>query len=125
MKKPVSIALALLCAGALVGIFVASGLERSIQYLLYDVSARWEAPIVARNQSSVELVFVDQYSLDWVENNLGYSWPWPRELYGYMAQFFSKARSQTYDIIFSGTSPYGVQDDEHLRRYWPRQAMSL
>jgi len=106
--------LALLCAGALVGIFVASGLERSIQYLLYDVSARWEAPIVARNQSSVELVFVDQYSLDWVENNLGYSWPWPRELYGYMAQFFSKARSQTYDIIFSGTSPYGSQDDEHF-----------
>jgi len=106
--------LALLCAGALVGIFVASGLERSIQYLLYDVSARWEAPIVAKDQSSVELVFVDQYSLDWVENNLGYSWPWPRELYGYMAQFFSKARSQTYDIIFSGTSPYGSQDDEHF-----------
>lgn len=114
MKKPVSIALALLCAGALVGIFVATGLERSIQYLLYDVAARWEAPIVAKDRSSVELVFVDQYSLDWVENNLGYAWPWPRELYGYMAQFFSKARSQTYDIVFSGTSPYGVQDDEHF-----------
>jgi len=114
LKRPVSIALALLCTGALVGIFVATGLERSVQYLLYDVAARWEAPIVAKDQSSVELVFVDQYSLEWVESNLGYSWPWPRELYGYMAQFFSKARSQTYDIVFSGTSPYGAEDDEHF-----------
>jgi len=109
--------LALLCAGALVGVFVASGLERSIQYLLYDVSARWEAPIVAKDQSSVELVFVDQYSLDWVENNLGYSWPWPRELYGYMAQFFPRHVLRPMTLFFRGPRLTDLKTMSILRCY--------
>jgi adenylate cyclase len=57
------------------------------------------------------LVLVDQYSLTWVQNNLGLSWPWPRELYGLMAGFFRQAKVQVYDILFTETSPYGPEDD--------------
>lgn len=104
---------AFLCAAVLVVLLFFSGASLGLQNLLYDIAARWEARTLsgAGETSSVELVYVDQYSLEWVETNLGYVWPWPRELYGLMAEFLSQARSQTYDIIFSGESSYGPEDD--------------
>jgi adenylate cyclase len=59
----------------------------------------------------VRLVYIDQYSLGWVERNLGLTWPWPRELYGLIAEFGSSARAQAFDILFTEPSPYGPEDD--------------
>lgn len=105
---------AFLCAAAVVVLLFFSGASQGLQNLLYDSAARWDAHTLSAKDASVELVYVDQYSLEWVEANLGYTWPWPRELYGLMAEFLSQARSQTYDIVFSGESSYGSEDDERF-----------
>lgn len=65
----------------------------------------------AASSGRVRLVYVDQYSLGWVERNLGLTWPWPRELYGLLAEFGSAARVQAFDILFTEPSPYGPEDD--------------
>jgi len=94
-----------------------AGLAEKLDLALYDSASRIQASIFAKRSatapstSRVELVYVDQYSLTWVEKNLGYPWPWPRELYGIMASFFAEARAQSYDILFTETSPYGPDDD--------------
>jgi adenylate cyclase len=102
-----------------------TGLLERIDHGLYDGSAKLYA---AKNlgkadpantllnrgteaPSQVELVFIDQYSLTWVEKNLGLSWPWPRELYGIMAGYMSEARAQAFDILFTEVSSYGPEDD--------------
>ncbi|MCX7027367.1 MAG: adenylate/guanylate cyclase domain-containing protein [Spirochaetes bacterium] len=99
-----------------------SGLAQKLDLALYDSAARVGASrsttlmLSARKDKrpsagSVELVYVDQYSLTWVEKNLGYSWPWPREIYGIMASFLAGAKAQSYDILFTEASPYGPEDD--------------
>ncbi|MCE5256532.1 MAG: adenylate/guanylate cyclase domain-containing protein [Spirochaetaceae bacterium] len=103
---------AFLCAAAVVLLLTLAGASSGLQNMLYDLAARGEARLMPKEEPQVELVYIDQYSLDWVEKNLGYAWPWPRELYGLMAGFLSQARSQTYDIIFSGQSSYGPEDDQ-------------
>ncbi|HWR13114.1 MAG TPA: adenylate/guanylate cyclase domain-containing protein [Rectinemataceae bacterium] len=99
-----------------------SGAIRGIDHALYDMIARGSARIdgIASGGSdgsgghasgTVELIYVDQYSLGWVERNLGIAWPWPRELYGIIASFCSQAKGQAFDIIFSETSSFGPEDD--------------
>ncbi|HEY9055445.1 MAG TPA: adenylate/guanylate cyclase domain-containing protein [Rectinemataceae bacterium] len=104
-----------LVSGILIALIAASsGIGFRLDAAAHDAFARAEArkPRVARpGEGSVALVYIDQQSLDWVEDNLGYPWPWPRELYGIMARFFSHAKSQGYDILFTEASSYGADDD--------------
>ena len=62
----------------------------------------------------IRLVYLDQASLDWGENENEWRWPWSRELYGAMTDFFTTAgaASVTFDVIYSEESIYGVEDDE-------------
>jgi adenylate cyclase len=83
------------------------GLDRGLRDL-------WARRFVDRKDfaaSSIELIYIDQYSLTWVEKNLFVSWPWPRELYGLMASFLGESSAQAYDIVFSEASSYGPEDD--------------
>ena len=106
-----------------------SGAVEGIDQTLYDMTARESARIDRRGEGkeklgnggdsgrfapddgAVELIYIDQYSLGWVEENLGIAWPWPRELYGVIAAFCSQAKAQAFDIIFSETSSFGPGDD--------------
>jgi adenylate cyclase len=93
-----------------------TGLLEKLDHGLYDGSARLYASKTPREQivdtrATVELVLIDQYSLTWVEKNLGLSWPWPRELYGIMADYMSEAKAQAFDILFTEGSSYGPDDD--------------
>ena len=98
-------------------ILLAAGVSGSIDRTMYDAAARWSAdfdhltPGPGGAESSVKLIYIDQYSLGWVEKNLGIAWPWPRELYGIIATFCSKAKAQAFDILFSEASSFGTDDD--------------
>ncbi len=107
-------AIGILLSGLLSLTGVAAGLDR----FFYDLEARGSASLDAAlsagrssGTSQVALIYVDQYSLGWVEKNLGLSWPWPRELYGVIAGFCSQAKAQAFDVLFSEASGYGPGDD--------------
>lgn len=97
------------------GILFLSGAMAGIERGLYDMEARADARGgstaggIAPGQ--VELIYIDQYSLGWVEENLGLAWPWPREIYGIIASFLSETKAQAFDILFSEASSYGPEDD--------------
>jgi adenylate cyclase len=62
---------------------------------------------------NIVLFLIDQYSLDFYEEQQGLSWPWPREMYSYLADYLETggARLVFFDFIFSESSVYGVEDD--------------
>ena len=112
-----------LMAGILFALLLwTSGLGERLDLAFFDSASRIGAAAGAGQRQKkpsagrVELVFIDQYSLGWVEKNLGLSWPWPREIYGIMATFLSKARAQAYDILFTEVSPYGPEDDRRCAK---------
>lgn len=61
----------------------------------------------------IVLVLVDQQSLKWAEQELGWGWPWPRESYGKIVKFFNRCNvsSITFDMTYSEKSIYGTEDD--------------
>ena len=73
------------------------------------ISARHLSP-----SEEIGLVLLDQDSLDWAKNELGWSWPWPRESYAKMVDYFNRAgaASFAFDMIYSEPSLYGPEDDE-------------
>lgn len=117
--------------GLVLSTFLAlGGVTAGFDRLLYDLVARGSAaldtalvsrsgkalagdgtPKRAAPDGEVALIYIDQYSLGWVEKNLGLSWPWPRELYGVIAGFCAQAKAQAFDILFSEVSGYGAGDD--------------
>ena len=61
----------------------------------------------------IKLLMLDQNSLDWGKNENGWSWPWPREVYGVLLDFCQRAgaKSVAFDVLFTEPSVYGVNDD--------------
>jgi len=77
----------------------------------------WRARIFARSApttSAIRLILLDQKSLDWGKEVNGWSWPWPREVYGVLAAFLERAgaRAGALDVLFTEPSFYGVGDDD-------------
>lgn len=73
-----------------------------------------------RNRTAGERVVsihVDESSLGWAEENLDVRWPWPREVYGLMAEGIARSGASVivFDILFSGDSLDGVADDLALQ----------
>ena len=54
--------------------------------------------------------------MDWAQEENGWGWPWPREVYGAITAFCRRggARAVTLDLLFTEPSLYGVPDDEAL-----------
>ena len=70
---------------------------------------------VAGATDRIRLIFLDQYSLDWGKTR-GWSWPWPRQVYGPVLDFCHRAgaKAVAFDVIYSEPSVYGVDDDAAL-----------
>lgn len=62
----------------------------------------------------IALVILDQESLDWAKEELGWGWPWPREAYAKMIDYFNRGNAASFalDMIYSEPSVYGTSDDE-------------
>ncbi len=129
LNKPLFRSLVSLLVGlAGAALFFASGLSRGVDRGLYDFRASLSAEIGSKakggpaggsstaSYSPVVLVLVDQYSLAWVEENLGLGWPWPREVYGILAEYCSQAKVSAFDILFTETSSFGPDDDLRCAR---------
>jgi len=63
----------------------------------------------------VVVVTVDQPDLDFFKNQ-GVVWPWPRQLYSHLIDYFRRggAHAVIFDILFTEASSYGPEDDQRL-----------
>jgi len=70
----------------------------------------------SRASKNIVIFLVDQSSLDVYEQEMGVSWPWPREMYSYIIAYCMEAGAKAVfiDFIFSESSVYGVDDDQKL-----------
>ena len=59
-------------------------------------------PQVRSGAPGVEIVAIDQGSLDAMAARTGYAWPWPRELYGHVVDVLGRAgaRAVVFDLLF-------------------------
>ena len=102
-----------LTAAAVFAGMEALGALDSLEHRLWDARVRTFArPSEATDR--IRLILLDQGSLDWAERELGVPWPWPREFYGVIVSFLSRAdvRAAAFDVLYTETSFYGVEDDE-------------
>jgi adenylate cyclase len=79
----------------------------------------WRVELLARPGAAtpkVKLILLDQASLDWGKETNGWSWPWPRQVYGPIIDFCRRggARAIIFDVLYTEPSVYGVEDDELL-----------
>ena len=94
-----------------------SGLLQGIEAKTFDLRASLAAkPSPATG--AIVLVAVDQPSLDWVTENMGIVWPWPRELFGAVLDNCRRrgAKAVGIDVLFTEYSAAGVADDNALVR---------
>lgn len=102
-------------AAAAVGALDAGGLAVRWDNPLSDLRAR----LLAKESSAtprVKLVLLDQASLDWAQKNMGWAWPWPREVYGALLDYLKRngAKTAVFDVLYTEPSASGVPDDEAL-----------
>jgi adenylate cyclase len=102
--------------GVLAGVLALAGWR----FGLFD---RWEAAAwtwrvryfawPGQATSRIKLILLDQASLDWGKNELGLSWPWPREVYGPLIDFCRRggAKAVAFDVLYTESSVYSVNDD--------------
>jgi len=99
----------------LAGVLWWSGLLSVLELRSWDarvgLAAGWSEP-----SEQVVLILVDQGSLDWVQEQYGVGWPWPRELYAPIVNFCSRAgvASLSVDVLYLDPSRYGVGDDRRF-----------
>ncbi len=79
----------------------------------------WRSRFLAEKGAAgddIRLILVDQNSLDWGRDVNGWSWPWPREVYGAIIRHCRQrgARAVALDILFTEPSIYGAGDDQTL-----------
>ena len=80
--------------------------------IVWDLRVRSLAsPSPATGQ--IDVVLLDQASLDWADQNQGQSWPWPREYFSLIADFFSRSqvKAAIFDVIFDQPSTLAGDDE--------------
>ncbi len=79
----------------------------------WDLRARLFAK-PGKATGSVVTILLDQKSLEWGKKENSLSWPWPREIYGAIADFCARAgaKALVLDVFYTEPSVYGVSDDQ-------------
>ncbi len=85
---------------------------RQLEWKSWDLRLRQLSDASAVEENIV-IFLIDQYSLNVYEKQQGLSWPWPREIYSYIVRYLKSGGAQAvfFDLMFSETSGYGVEDD--------------
>jgi adenylate cyclase len=76
----------------------------------------WRVRLLAKPGKATEkinLILLDQNSLDWGNQENKLSWPWPREIYSAIISFCKRngVKVLAFDVLYSEPSKYGVDDD--------------
>lgn len=89
------------------------GVLEGFEARTWDVRARLFAKPGSAT-SSVVTILLDQKSLEWGRKENSLSWPWPREIYGAIADFCARAgaKALVFDVFYTEPSVYGVSDDQ-------------
>ena len=80
------------------------------------ISWDWRMRQVARplpSSDAIVIIALDQASLDWMQQEQGLGWPWPREAYSAVVNFCAHAgaASLIMDVLYTEPSTYGPEDD--------------
>ncbi len=118
MKKKILRGLAVGAAAfLLVAGLDALGAFRDLEWTSWNV--RLHAAASPRKAGrDIALLAIDQDSLDVYEKQQALPWPWPRELYAAVVEYLRAggAKAVVFDLIFSETSRFGVDDDAAFGR---------
>jgi len=103
--------LGLACVGIALSVWLSGNLEK-FEAQTWD----WRVSKLAKPEKASQdilVILLDQNSLNWAKEEMGLSWPWPREIYGILVDFCERnqARALAFDVIFTEPSQYGVADD--------------
>src|SRR5271157_4025864 len=81
----------------------------------WDLRARLLAR-PGKETSQIATILLDQKSLDWGKNVNNLTWPWPRQLYGFIADFCRRggAKALVLDVLYTEPSSMGVDDDQQF-----------
>jgi adenylate cyclase len=117
VKKRFAALFIALSVGAVVFSAHFAGLFEYLEYKTYDFRVRLFAETAAPSEDII-LVLLDQASIDWAQEERGWSWPWPRRAYAEFVDYMNLAGagSVTFDVIFSEPSVYGPGDDAEFIR---------
>jgi len=92
------------------------GVFNFLEYKSYDMRVRfWADSAYSRGSDEIILIYLDQDSLDWAQEERGWGWPWPRQAYAEMVDYMNLggAKALAFDIIFSEPSIYrNARQDE-------------
>ena len=104
-----------LAAGAAVAVLVIT-LSMLHAFSLFEQKV-WDMRVATMAKPSsatplIDVILLDQSSLDWVEQNQGQSWPWPREFISLIAEFLAKAqvKAAAFDVIYDQPSNFAGDD---------------
>ncbi|MFC2169413.1 CHASE2 domain-containing protein [Acidobacteriota bacterium] len=88
---------------------------RSSEWKSWDLRLRLFSQS-SRASKDIVLFLIDQESLDVYEKEQGLPWPWPRQLHSAIIRYCMEggAKAVFFDLMFSETSIYGVEDDKDL-----------
>jgi adenylate cyclase len=94
-------------------IFTLSGVFTAFELSSFDLRVRTFAT-GPEEDSPIFMIYLSQASLDWGDEYMGWSWPWPREAYGAIIDYLSNggAKSIAMDVLYTEPSIYGVFDDQ-------------
>ena len=79
----------------------------------YDSRMKYASKFISPSED-ICFIALDQESLDWASEEMGWSWPWPRSAYGDIVNYFSLTNAKTlvFDVLFTEPSVYGAEDDQ-------------
>lgn len=79
----------------------------------YDSRMKYASKFISPSED-ICFIALDQESLDWGSEEMGWSWPWPRSAYGDIVNYFSltNAKNLVFDVLFTEPSVYGAEDDQ-------------
>lgn len=91
-----------------------AALEKPLQNASWVFFDLWQNVFPAEDPPGVAVILLDQPSLDLMDREQGYVYPWPREFHGalMLAAKHFQARAVGFDMIFSESSHHGVEDDK-------------
>ena len=97
----------------LVALLHHAGIFTFLENKTYDARMVYTSPYFMPSDD-VCFIGIDQESLNRAQEERGWSWPWPREAYGMVAEYLKAggANSLTFDVLFTEPSVYGTSDDD-------------
>ena len=114
-KKIVRLLITVAAVFVTVGAMQVAGIFGWFENKSYDMRMTATADNFSPSED-ITLVLLDQASLDWASETLGWSYPWPRESYAKIIDFFNRANAASiaFDMLYTEPSMYGPEDDKAL-----------